>query len=113
MVTDKEVEAANKRAAERLSKTPTATAAYYDQDKDRVIIELSSGLSIMFRPQDTEELEQASPEQLNKIEISPSGFGIHFPDIDADIYLPGLLEGSLGLRQWMAARLGKLGGIIK
>jgi hypothetical protein len=67
----------------------------------------------MFRPQDTEELEQASPEQLSKIEISPSGFGIHFPDIDADIYLPGLLEGFLGSRQWMAARLGKVGGSVK
>jgi Protein of unknown function (DUF2442) len=113
MVTDKEVEAANKRAAERLSTTPTATAAYYDQDEDRVIIELSNGLSIMFRPQDAEELEHASPEQLSEISISPSGFGIHFPNIDADIYLPGLLEGFLGSRQWMAERLGKAGGGMK
>jgi hypothetical protein len=36
MVTDKEVEAANKRAAQRLSKTPTATAVYYDQDTTKI-----------------------------------------------------------------------------
>ena len=27
---------------------------------------------------------------MTKIEISPSGLGLHFPAIDADIYLPGL-----------------------
>ena len=55
-------------------------------------------------------LEEAKPEQLAKIEISPSGFGIHFPDLDADLYLPGLLEGFLGSRRWMASQLGKTGG---
>src|ERR1700683_2087116 len=45
--------------------------------------------------------------QLEEIEISPSGFGIHFPKLDVDIYLPGLLEGFLGSKRWMAARLGQ------
>ena len=38
------------------------------------------------------------------------GFGIHLPKVDADIYLPALLMGFLGSRNWMAARLGALGG---
>ena len=57
-------------------------------------------------------LEHAKPKQLAKIEISPSGLGLHFPDLDADIYLPGLLEGFLGSRRWMAAQLGKAGGSV-
>jgi Protein of unknown function (DUF2442) len=105
-----EVEAANERAAARLSKTPTATAAHYDRHARRVFIDLSSGLSISFRPQDAQGLEHARPTQLTKIEISPSGLGLHFPALDADIYLPGLLEGFLGSRRWMAAQLGKAGG---
>jgi|SRR5450755_392513 hypothetical protein len=105
-----EVEAANGRATARLSKTPTATAARYDRRLGRLVIELSSGLSIAFRPQDAQGLEHAQPEQLKKIEISPSGFGLHFPAMDADIYLPGLLEGFLGSRRWMAAQLGAAGG---
>jgi len=48
--------------------------------------------------------------ELSKIEISPSGLGIHFPLLDADIYLPALLEGFLGSRRWMAAQMGKAGG---
>ncbi len=107
---DKEVEAANKRAAARLSKTPTAIAARYDPCIDRLVIDLSSGVSISFRPQDAQGFEQAKPEQLTEIEISPSGLGLHFPAIDADVYLPGLLEGFLGSRHWMAAQLGKAGG---
>lgn len=108
-----EVAAANKRATALLSKTPTATAAHYDRHKRRVFIDLSSGLSISFRPQDAQGLEYARPSQLAKIEISPSGLGLHFPALDADISLPGLLEGFLGSRRWMAAQLGKAGGSVK
>ncbi|MGD0966177.1 MAG: DUF2442 domain-containing protein [Candidatus Acidiferrales bacterium] len=110
MVSHKEIEAANERAAARLSKTPTATAARYDRRIGRLVIDLSTGVSIAFRPHDAQGFERAKPEQLTNIEISPSGLGLHFPDIDADIYLPGLLEGFLGSRRWMAAQLGKAGG---
>ena len=110
MVSRKEIVAANKRAAARRSKTPTATAARYDRRIGRLVIDLSTGLSIAFKPHDAQGLETAKPEQLTKIEISPSGLGLHFPAIDADIYLPGLLEGFLGSRSWMAAQLGKAGG---
>lgn len=108
-----EIESANERATALLSKTPTAVAARYDHRLDRVVVDLSSGLSIMFKPQDAEGLEQAGPEQLREIEILPSGLGLHFPAIDADIYLPGLLEGFFGSHRWMAARLGKAGGSAK
>jgi hypothetical protein len=107
MCSEEEVEAANQRAAAQLSRTPPATAVHYDCNADRVIVDLSSGLSILFRPQDVQGLEQARPEQLSEVEISPSGLGLHFPAIDADVYIPGLLEGSFGSRRWMAERLGK------
>jgi hypothetical protein len=47
---------------------------------------------------------------LSAIEISPSGLGLHFPALDADLYVPALLEGFLGSRHWMAEQLGKSGG---
>jgi hypothetical protein len=108
-----EIEAANERAAARLARTATVATAHYDRRTARVVIDLSSGLSIAFRPQDAQGFEHAKPEQLRKIEISPAGLGLHFPVIDADIYLPALLEGFLGSRRWMAARLGKAGGSVK
>jgi hypothetical protein len=108
--TKDDVEAANQRAAARLSKTPTVTDARYDRRIGRVVIELSTGLSIAFKPQDAQGFEHATPKDLATIEISPSGLGLHFPAIDADLDLPGLLEGFLGSRRWMAAQLGKAGG---
>jgi hypothetical protein len=105
-----EFEAANQRAADMLAKTPTAIAARFDRRAGRVVIDLSSRLTVSFKPQDAQGLEEAKPEQLVKIEISPSGLGLHFPKLDADLYLPSLLEGFLGSRRWMAAQLGKAGG---
>src|SRR5262245_41592397 len=108
-----EIAAANKRATARLARTPIVTAARYDRRRGRVVIDLSNGLSIAFRPQHAQGLEHATPEQLPKLDISPSGLGLHFPAIHADIYLPGLLKGFLGSRRWMAAQLGKAGGRAK
>ena len=114
MVYPKEaIAAANKRASARLARTPTATAARYDRRRGRVVIDLSNDLSIAFRPQQAQGLEHATPDQLRTIDISPSGLGLHLPALDADLYLPGLLQGFLGSRRWVAAQLGKAGGRAK
>jgi len=103
-------EMANRRAKEMQAGIPRAVAAHYDRDTGRIVIHLSSKLDVSFSPHDAQGLENAKPWQLEEIEISPSGFGIHFPKLDADIYLPGLLEGFLGSKKWMASRLGQVGG---
>lgn len=36
-------------------------------------------------------LAAASPEQRNNFEISPSGYGIHWPGLDEDLSVDGLL----------------------
>ncbi|KAF0101588.1 MAG: hypothetical protein FD187_1860 [bacterium] len=81
---------------ERTIQRSVATSARYDRRIGRVVIALSSGLEIAFRPHDAQGLERARPGQLKAIEISSSGLGIHFPDLDANLYLPVLLEGFLG-----------------
>jgi hypothetical protein len=58
---------------------------------------------------DAQDLEHATPTQMATIEISPLGYGIHFPKLDADLYRPAILEGFFGSRKWMAARLGAEG----
>ena len=90
-----------------------ALAARYDHKAGRVVIQLSSGLEVSFPAKEAEGLENAKPSQLREIEVSPSGFGIHFPKLDADIYITALLEGFLGSKRWMAARLGAVGGRSK
>jgi hypothetical protein len=99
------VEQANQRAKDLQARIPRALSANYDHKTGRIVIHLSSKLIVSFLPADVEELKDARPSQLNKIEVSPSGFGIHFPALDADLYVPGLLEGLLGGRPKKAVEL--------
>ena len=103
-------ERANERARDLQTRIPRAVSARYDRKTGVIVIHLSSKLIVSFSPSDVEGLEGAKPAQLSEIEISPSGFGIHFPALDADLYVPGLLEGFLGSEAWMASRLGQIGG---
>ena len=39
----------------------------------------------------SERLSRATQEQRDKYEISPSGYGIHWPDIDEDLSIDGFI----------------------
>ncbi|QHI97974.1 DUF2442 domain-containing protein [Xylophilus rhododendri] len=87
---------ANAHQAARLAGVVTVMAAHHDCSAGRIVIELSNGVEIAFRPHDVRGLEAARLEDLDEIEISPSGLGLHFPAIDADLYLPALLRDFFG-----------------
>lgn len=110
MASPDELDRANAQAAQRLATNPTVTAARYDPDTDRVIISLSNGLEVSVPAHEVQGLETATPADLSCIEIDPPGFGLHFPTLDADLYVPALLQGIFGSERWMAARLGARGG---
>lgn len=108
-LTDERFEAAKRRGEARLQ-GPRAVAARYDAGRGRVVIALSTGVELGLAPRDVEGLAGASADDLRAVEIDSQGLGIHFPKLDADLYVPALLEGVLGSRRWMAARLGAAGG---
>jgi hypothetical protein len=113
MVTLDQLKRANARAARRQAAGPTAVTARYDRRSDRVVVSLSNGIDIAFSPHLAQGLDGAKAAELAAIEISPSGLGLHFPKLDADLYVPSLLEGFLGSKRWMAAHLGARGGQIR
>ena len=82
-------ELANGRARELQKAFPRAVSAHYDRASGRVVVELSSKIAVSFRAEDAQGLEHANA---------------------ADFYVPALLEGFLGSRKWMAARMGEVGG---
>ena len=102
--------AAAKARGEKRLRGPRAESAHYDSERDRVIVRLTTGIEIGFAPRDAEGLQHASRDDLAEIEIEAFGLGIHFARLDADLYVPALLEGVLGSKSWMAARLGAAGG---
>ena len=111
-LTTKQFETAKARGKERL-RGPRAESAHYDAGRDRVIVRLTTGVEIGFAPRDAEGLQHASRADLAAIEVEAFGLGIHFPRLDADLYVPALLEGALGSKSWMAARLGAAGGRVR
>src|SRR5262249_8753748 len=70
------------------------------------------GLQFLLDPAKTQGLENASRAELKEIEIVGPGFGLYFPKLDVDLYVPGLLQGHLGSEKWAAAQLGKAGGRV-
>jgi hypothetical protein len=104
---------ADERMRERLASTALAIAARYDRRDPRIVVTLSTGLELAFPPHMAEGLADAKPADLAIIEITPSGLGLHWPELDADLYLPGLLQGVFGSPRWMAVLLGRSGGLAR
>lgn len=88
-------------------------AACYDGAARRIVVSLDSGLDLTFPPELAQGLAGAAAADLAEIEIGPAGLGLHWPRLDADLYVPALLGGAFGSRRWMAARLGAAGGRVR
>ncbi len=98
-------------AGQRLrQRTPLAVSAKYAQG--RVHVELSNGCAFVFPVAQAQGLAGASAQRLKKIEVQGAGTGLHWPLLDADLYVPSLIKGVFGTRQWMR-ELGKAGGAAK
>jgi hypothetical protein len=94
----------------RMGATARATSARFDRRRSRIVVSLDNGLELAFPPNMAEGLAGAKPADLAIIEISPTGLGVHWPRLDADLYLPALMNGVFGSRRWMAGLLGAAGG---
>ena len=79
---------------------------------DLLILKLNDGHRHVIPREDLQGLQSATKEQIARVEILGSGTGLHWPDLDVDFYVPGLLRGIYGTRKWMA-QIGRSGGSVK
>lgn len=102
------------RATERgrriLARGPLAVAAYHQNG--RIHVELNNGCAFEFPVEQAQGLAGAKAADLQVIEIESRGLGLHWPRLDADLYVPSLVKGILGSKEWMA-RIGAAGGSVK
>ena len=99
---EREYQAAARRAAKADEMEPRAKFARYDKRSRRIIVDLRSGAQFIFPSQLAERLSGASDAALSNIRVSPSGSFLHWPDLDADFSVAGLMAGVFGTRTWMA-----------
>ncbi|WP_395827436.1 DUF2442 domain-containing protein [Elstera sp.] len=102
-LTESDIREAEAGAKRQQAQWPQAVKVRFNRHTRRVVISLSNGVEVSFSPKQAQGFERASDEDLGEAEISPSGFGVFFPRINADIYIPGLLQGSLGSELWAEA----------
>lgn len=98
---------ASGRGRRILARGPLATAARYDAG--RIHVELNNGCAFEFPVDQAQGLAGAKAADLRTIEVCAAGLGLHWPKLDADLYVPALVKGILGTSQWMAT-IGAAGG---
>ena len=98
---------ASERGRRLLARGPLAIAARYAAG--RIHVELNNGCAFEFPVAHAQGLAGAKAANLRIIEVSASGLGLHWPKLDADLYVPSLVKGILGTKQWMT-QIGAVGG---
>jgi len=110
--TDAKIDAAIARANAAEEDRPRAIAAGYRSVDDRVVITLATGVQVAIPRKLLQGLKNATPAQLAKVEIEGPGSGLHWPLLDVDHYIPGLLAGVFGTRRW-TIEIGRRGGMAR
>jgi hypothetical protein len=108
--TDAEIDRAIERA-KRLRDEPLVSEIEYmpGPGLDLFILKLTDGRRRVLAREELQGLQSGTREQLARMEIVGGGTGIHWPDLDADLYVPAALRGIYGNKLWMAM-IGKRGG---
>ena len=110
LTTDKDIEKALAEAASATA-DPTVSEAHFENPGDgmALIIKMSDGSVHGIPKSKLEGLADATDEVASNFEISEGGLGLRWPQIDLDMFVPALLQGTYGTRAWMSS-LGRMGG---
>lgn len=112
-LTDAEFEAAEARGRKLLETEPRAAAARYESATGRVVVDLVNGCAYAFPAHLVQDLQGASREDLANVQVDGLGFNLHWPALDVDLYVPALIAGIFGTRDWMAKELARRAGQAK
>lgn len=109
-LTDAAFTAADARGQAILETEPRAVSARYSRKTGRVTIELMNGCSYFFPTRLVQDLSEADPDNLADVEVDGMGFNLHWSKLDVDLYVPALVAGIFGTRDWMRKALARQAG---
>ena len=107
---DADLKKAERLGESMLAREPRASAARYDAATGRVTIDLANGCSYAFPAALVQDLRGASASDLAGVQVDGLGFNLHFPALDADLYIPALVSGIFGARAWMTREFARIAG---
>ena len=110
MAIEAQLKAAEARGRQMLETEPRALSAHYDEATGRVVLDLANGCTYAFPAQLVQDLQGASHEDLAGVVVDGVGFNLHWPALDADLYVPALVSGIFGTRAWMTRELARIAG---
>jgi hypothetical protein len=96
--------------------TPLALAARYDRESGRIVVDLSNDTTFIFPARYGQGLADATDDELAEVEVWPTGTGLHWETLDADLGIRSLLNGMFGSKAWMSqlqAERGRKGGKVR
>jgi hypothetical protein len=104
----RQIEEARRAGQRALRNEPRASAAAYDAATGEVRVQMHNGASFAVPASMLDELDGASDGDLAAVEVPPSGFGLHWPALDAHIALTGILDAAFGsvVRSGIARKAG-------
>jgi len=107
---DRERYQAARARGERRALDPSAVVdAQYEPKSDVFLLTFQGGGSMMIPRVIVPGLEDQPAAAVARIVVSPAGDALLWPSIDADVYVPGLVERAFGHRLFAAAA-GQRGG---
>ena len=108
---DGQMESAIARGREKMERDPRATAARFDTDSGRVLVELNNGCTFAFPARKVQGLEDASDAEIAEVEVLGVGFALHWEARDVDVSLGGLMNGVFGTKAWMSELARRAGSV--
>lgn len=100
-ITDTQIKAAREVGKHALDHDFHAEAAWYDSEKALVWIKTINGIYHGVPAKNLQGLQNGTEQQLLDIELSPKGTGLHWPQLDADLTVHGIMTGVYGTKKWM------------
>lgn len=108
-ISEREFKAAQMRG-ERTRVESQAVAVSFDKAAGMINITMASGMHLMIPVMLIPDLIRAKQSDVADIEITSLGLGLHWPKLDVDLYIPGLINGQFSSKAAQAALLGAIGG---
>ena len=79
-------------------------------ENSKFTIVMNTGLELTVPFSAVTGLSSASITQVQAVEITPSGTGLLWPEINAALFIPSLLNDIAGSKNWFAKNMGAAGG---